>query len=329
MRSIFSLLVLAPALALAETPPPAATQAPAPAASKLVVLPILGKLPKPRRRMLEEALIDAAEAALAVQVMGPADAREVLTPKERRAFAKCKKEACFARLAQPLGATWMLATQAKPAKGQLKLNLVLIDGQAKVLDRRTPTVAGAAPQLATALERELKAMRAALPAEATPEPAPEKPAQPAAEPTPAAETSPVAAAKPAEPAPPPEATAAAEPARPPEQPADQPAATASQSDKPGWLGVQHSTVDHTDAQRVGMDSARGTLVEGVAEGGPGAKAGLRAGDVILACQGKAIPTAQHLAELLKTAHAGDTLVFTLWRDGSETPLNVTLAERPQ
>ncbi|MBI3178525.1 MAG: PDZ domain-containing protein, partial [Deltaproteobacteria bacterium] len=328
MNRMVLLLFLVPALALAETPPPAppapapqpaapaappatpaapppTTGAPATAAQgKLVVLPILGKLGKPRQRLLEEALIDAAESALSVQVIGPTESRELLTPKQRRALAKCKKEVCFARLAEPLGAAWMLSTQARPAKGQLKLTMALIDGQANVLDRRTPTVAATEPDLGSALKDEMEAMRAVLPKEAAAEAAPPAESAPA---VPAAAAPAQAASGAAQPEP----TPAAAPSPPVEATGKAEEAAPASSGKPGWLGVQHSTVDHSDAVRAGLDSPRGTLVEGVAKNGPGAAVGLRAGDVIVACSGKAIPSAKHLADILKPARAGDTLVLTV------------------
>ncbi len=52
--------------------------------------------------------------------------------------------------------------------------------------------------------------------------------------------------------------------------------------KRGWLGVSIQDVDENSAKALGLEQARGALVSSVTEGDPAQKAGIKAGDVIVA-----------------------------------------------
>jgi putative serine protease PepD len=59
-------------------------------------------------------------------------------------------------------------------------------------------------------------------------------------------------------------------------------------------------------------------------GGPAADAGLEAGDVILALDGKTVQGSSELIVAIRSKQPGDTVTLTVRRDGSEHQVEVTL-----
>jgi len=72
----------------------------------------------------------------------------------------------------------------------------------------------------------------------------------------------------------------------------------------------------------------GAQVSRVVSGSPADKAGLQAGDVITAIDGKAISTADDLTALVNTYKPGDTAKLTVTRNGSTKTLTITFGQRP-
>ena len=83
-----------------------------------------------------------------------------------------------------------------------------------------------------------------------------------------------------------------------------------------YLGVQ--TTDATGGARVAKVTA----------GGPAAKAGLRAGDVITSFDGKQVSDAASISGLVNDHKPGDKVNLVVRRAGAEKTLTVSLAERP-
>ena len=82
----------------------------------------------------------------------------------------------------------------------------------------------------------------------------------------------------------------------------------------------------------GSGSANGTRRAGaevgeVESGSPAAAAGLRSGDVITAIDGKNVSQAAALTGFVRQYSSGDKVALTVIRDGKETTVDVTLAER--
>jgi len=63
----------------------------------------------------------------------------------------------------------------------------------------------------------------------------------------------------------------------------------------------------------------------IVPGGPAAAAGLKAGDVILAMDGKTVQGSSELIVAIRSKQPGDTVTLTVRRDGSERKVDVTLA----
>ena len=66
-------------------------------------------------------------------------------------------------------------------------------------------------------------------------------------------------------------------------------------------------------------SARGALIAGVDEKGPGKPAGLKAGDVILKFDGKEVKESRDLPKLVAAAPVGKEVDVVVMRDGKQTP----------
>ena len=82
----------------------------------------------------------------------------------------------------------------------------------------------------------------------------------------------------------------------------------------------------------GAGEADGTMRAGaevgdVESGSPADDAGLKSGDVITAIDGKTVSQAAALTGFVRQYSSGDTVALTVIRDGKETTVEVTLAER--
>lgn len=94
----------------------------------------------------------------------------------------------------------------------------------------------------------------------------------------------------------------------------------------GRLGVNIQGVDAALAESFGLDRARGALVSKVEPGSPAAKAGLKEGDVIVEFAGKPIVKANDLPAAVASASPGTRAPLKVWRDRSETVIDVTVGE---
>lgn len=93
---------------------------------------------------------------------------------------------------------------------------------------------------------------------------------------------------------------------------------------PPRLGVELQELTVQLADFFGLDGGTGVLVAGVLDDTPAAEAGLRAGDVIIAVDGRdvdSIPSVQRAV-----SEAGDAVELTIVRDREETTLKTTLRD---
>jgi serine protease Do len=94
----------------------------------------------------------------------------------------------------------------------------------------------------------------------------------------------------------------------------------------GWLGVQIQGVTPDIAAAVGLDKPAGAIVSEVMPDSPAAKAGLKAGDVILSFGGKAVDRLHDLPRLVAAAPIGGKAEVTLWRDHATQKVTVEVAK---
>ncbi|WP_245215715.1 Do family serine endopeptidase [Pararoseomonas baculiformis] len=97
----------------------------------------------------------------------------------------------------------------------------------------------------------------------------------------------------------------------------------------GWLGVNIQQVTDEIAESLGLrGGARGALVARAQDDGPAAQAGVRSGDVILRFNNQDVREMRNLPRIVAETRVGSSVPVTLWRDGKEETLNVTIAELP-
>lgn len=97
----------------------------------------------------------------------------------------------------------------------------------------------------------------------------------------------------------------------------------------GYIGVQIQTVDETMAKGLGLDKAKGVLVQSVQKGGGGDEAGLQAGDVILSVDGKEVNAANELQVIINSKRPGDIAKLNVFRDGKTIEKDVTLKPKAE
>lgn len=95
----------------------------------------------------------------------------------------------------------------------------------------------------------------------------------------------------------------------------------------GWIGVSIQDVDENTAKALGLKEASGALVGSVMENEPAAKGGVQDGDVIVAVDKKPIEDSSALLRAVAAKKPGSATVLTVWRDGKNMDLTVTLGER--
>ncbi len=95
----------------------------------------------------------------------------------------------------------------------------------------------------------------------------------------------------------------------------------------GYIGVIISTVDQTMGNAIGLNEARGVLIDDLAKGGSAEQAGLRRGDVILKIDGRDVNAPNELQTYVAERHVGDAVTLLIFRDGKSTEVKVTLRPR--
>lgn len=94
----------------------------------------------------------------------------------------------------------------------------------------------------------------------------------------------------------------------------------------GSLGVTIQPVTAEAMGRLGLQNARGALVNSVVSGGAAERAGVRPGDVITAFNGNAIGDPNSLRNAVAATAPGTEASLTLWRNGREQQVRLRLGE---
>ena len=94
----------------------------------------------------------------------------------------------------------------------------------------------------------------------------------------------------------------------------------------GTLGVTTQDLDATLAVAFGLGAPDGALVVAVQDGGPGAKAGMREGDVVISADGRDVTSSGDLSTTVALRRPGDRLLLRLWRDGRAISVLVDLGD---
>ncbi|AJY47217.1 Do family serine endopeptidase [Martelella endophytica] len=96
----------------------------------------------------------------------------------------------------------------------------------------------------------------------------------------------------------------------------------------GWLGVRIQPVTEDIAESIGLAKPEGAMISEPTSDSPGAKAGLKQGDVITAVNGDVIKDARSLSRTIGMMEPGQDVELSVWRDGKSQTINVKLGEFP-
>ncbi|HVU05828.1 MAG TPA: Do family serine endopeptidase [Polyangiaceae bacterium] len=96
----------------------------------------------------------------------------------------------------------------------------------------------------------------------------------------------------------------------------------------GWLGVGIQDIDQKLASAMNLSSVKGILVSEAIAGGPGEKAGLKSGDVVLKLNGEPMDSTGRFRNAIAAAGAGATVKLEIQREGKTLTVDAKLGELP-
>jgi serine protease Do len=100
----------------------------------------------------------------------------------------------------------------------------------------------------------------------------------------------------------------------------------------GGIGIQYSanpTQDASLCRALGLKADCGVIVQYVVPGGPAAKAGIRAGDVITDIDSSKISSGSSLLEVVANSQIGRTIHVKINRDGKEQTIPIVIGDRQE
>ena len=96
----------------------------------------------------------------------------------------------------------------------------------------------------------------------------------------------------------------------------------------GYIGIQAQDVTPELAESFKLPSTEGVLIAGIERNGPADRAGVKAGDVLLAVNGNPTPDPTAMLEVVAALTPGGDARLRLRRDQKEIDLQVTVGKRP-
>ncbi len=98
--------------------------------------------------------------------------------------------------------------------------------------------------------------------------------------------------------------------------------------KRGWLGIEPQDMTPDLARAFGLERASGVIIAGVMRDGPGAKGGLKVGDIVQTIAGQPVNDTQRLMARIAAQAPGESLELGIYRNGRSQNLTMTLGQRP-
>ena len=98
----------------------------------------------------------------------------------------------------------------------------------------------------------------------------------------------------------------------------------------GWIGVevQDITPDLADSFRLPTNS-KGVLIATVIPGGPAARAGVKAGDILVEVEGKPVPDSSTMLNLVAEVQPGKLALLKVVRNSNPVTVKLTVGKRPK
>lgn len=98
--------------------------------------------------------------------------------------------------------------------------------------------------------------------------------------------------------------------------------------KRGWLGIEPQDMTADLARAFGLERVRGVIIAGIMRDGPGAKGGLKVGDIVQTIAGQPVNDTQRLMARIAANTPGETVELGIYRNGRTRTLTMTLGQRP-
>jgi len=96
----------------------------------------------------------------------------------------------------------------------------------------------------------------------------------------------------------------------------------------GWIGVQGREITPEMVESLRLGTLNGVLIEEVLRGGPAERAGLKAGDILIAIEGKPVTDPNEMLNLVAALVPGKPASIRLRRDNKDVDLKVAVGRRP-
>jgi serine protease Do len=93
-----------------------------------------------------------------------------------------------------------------------------------------------------------------------------------------------------------------------------------------WLGVGVAEVTPEKVKELRLPAERGALLGKIVPDSPAAKAGLKENDVVTEINGQRVEGSEQFRRMIREIPAGRTVQLSLWRDGRQQNITVTLGK---
>ena len=95
------------------------------------------------------------------------------------------------------------------------------------------------------------------------------------------------------------------------------------------MGIEGQDITPQLAESFNLQNVKGVIVAGIQRNGPAAKAGMRAGDVIIGVNGEEIADRRTVMDVIAQIKPGKKLSVNVLRAGKTIKLNAIVGERPR
>ncbi|MGH8731828.1 MAG: Do family serine endopeptidase [Burkholderiales bacterium] len=97
----------------------------------------------------------------------------------------------------------------------------------------------------------------------------------------------------------------------------------------GWIGVEVQDISAELAESFRLSGTNGTLISGVLRGGPADRAGVKAGDILVAVESSPVVDSTNMLNLIAALEPGKQASLKILRNHAEMLIEVNVGKRPK